>query len=87
MKKVVARLKCKVCTEFVDKIRGRKNFSDKWIVGADSVRISNVHDHARNNQHAHAMSLLAKQHSQSAGLGPSSYAPTAQAFNKLSKDE
>ncbi len=86
-KKVVAKLKCKVCTEFVDKIRGRKNFSEKWIVGADSVRISNVRDHAKNDQHAHAMTLLKQQQSQSAGLGPSSYAPIAQAFTKLSDDE
>ena len=86
-KKMVTRLKCKVCTEFVDKIRGRKNFSDKWIIGADLVRISNVRDHARNDQHAHVMSLLKKPRSQSAGLGPSSYAPIAQAFNKLLHDE
>ena len=30
-----------------------------------------------------AMSVLKKHCSQSAGLGPSSYAPIAQAFNKL----
>ena len=53
----------------------------------DSVRISNVRDYARNDQHAQAMSLLKKQRSQSAGLGPSSYAPNAQAFNKLSDVE
>ena len=51
-KKVVEKLKCRVhvCTKFVDKIRGRKNFSDKWICGADSVRTSNVRDHAHNDQ-------------------------------------
>ena len=54
------------------------------VVGADSVRISNVCNHARNDQHAHAMSLSKKQCSQSAGLGYSSYIPIAQAFNKLS---
>lgn len=27
VKRVVARLKCKVCAEFVNKIRGRKSFS------------------------------------------------------------
>ena len=40
MRKVVAKLKCRVCTEFVNKIQYRKNFSQKWIVGADSVSIS-----------------------------------------------
>ena len=68
-KKVVEKLKCKVCTEFVDKIRGRKNFSDKWICGADSVRTSNVRDHAHNDQHTHALSLLKKQRAQASGLG------------------
>jgi len=84
-KKVVAQLKCKACTEFVERIRGRKNFSDKWIAGADSVRISNVRDHAKNDQHTHAMALMKKQ--RAAGLGPSTYVPIAQAFNKLSDDE
>ena len=82
-KKVVAKLKCKVCSKFVDNIRGRKNFSEKLIAGADSVRISNVHNHTQNDQHAHVMSLLRKQCSQSAGLGPSSYAPTPMKTVKL----
>ena len=47
-KKVVVSLKCKVYTEFVDKIKLRKNFSDWWIVGASSACISNVQDHAHN---------------------------------------
>ena len=51
------------------------------------MHISNVRDHAKNDQHAHAMSLLKKQRSQSAGLDPSSYVPIAQAFSKLSDVE
>ena len=39
-RKVVAKLKCQVCSKFVNKIQYRKNFSQKWIVGADSVSIS-----------------------------------------------
>ena len=65
---MVHKLKCKACTEFVDRIRGSRNFSDKWIVGADSVRLSNVRDHAQNNQHLRAMSLLRKRCAESAGL-------------------
>ena len=87
VKTVVAKLKCKVCTEFIDKIRGRKNFSEKWIVGADSVRVSNVYDHAKNEQPTHAMSFLKKHRSESTGLGPLSYAPIAQALSKLSEDK
>ena len=59
-KKVVVQLKCKVCSDFVEKIRGRKNFSEKWIVGADSVRVSNVRDHAQNDQHTHTVCMYAK---------------------------
>ena len=60
-KKMVSQLKCKVCIDFADRIRSSKNFSDKWIVGADSVRISNVRDHAQSDQHSCAMLLLRKQ--------------------------
>ena len=86
-KKIVEKLKYKVCTEFVDRIRGRKHFSDKWICGADSVRTSNVRDHAHNDQHTHAMSLLKKQRAEASGLGLASYAPITKAFNTLPEDE
>ena len=86
-KKVVFKLLCKVCTQFEEKIKSRKNFSSTWIAGADMVRISNVRDHARNDQHTHVMSLLKKQRALSSGLGPSSYAPIAQAFAKPSDEE
>ena len=65
----VDKLRCKVCAEFVDKIRGKKNLSDKWISAADSVCTNNVCDHARNDQHVHAMLLLKKQRAESSGLG------------------
>ena len=42
---------------------------------------------ATNDQHAHAMSLLKRQHSRSAGFEPSSYAPIAQAFSELPDGE
>ena len=86
-KKVVFKLLCKVCTQFEEKIKSRKNFSSKWIGGADLVRISNVRDHAHNDQHTHAMSLLKKQRALSADLVPSSYAPIAQAFARPSDEE
>ena len=86
-KKTVVKLKCKVCTKFVDKICGRRNFSDKWICGADSIRTSNVRYHARNDMHSHAMSLLKKERADASGLSMSSYAPIARAFDKLSENE
>ena len=86
-KVVVTHLNCKTCTEFVEKIKGRKNFSHRWIVGAESVRISNVRDHAKMEQHLHAMGLFKKKQAESSGLSTSDYAPIAKAFNKLPDDE
>ena len=43
----VMQLRCSICTEFKTSIATRRNFSERWISGADSVRTSNVHDHAR----------------------------------------
>lgn len=88
-KKLVFKLRCKVCSEFVDRIRGLKNFSDKWIQGADSVRVSNVRDHAQNKQHERAMSLLRKRSSASAGLDPFAHtaSPLVRAFFTLSDEE
>jgi hypothetical protein len=83
MKKTVTKLSCKVCCRFESKISGRRNYSEKWVVGADSVRTSNIKDHARTDQHMHAMMLLKKEHAQSSGAGPSSYAPIAKALAVL----
>ena len=47
----------------------RRNFSEQWIVGADSVRTSNVKDHAQSDQHAPTMMLLRKEQGRVAGLG------------------
>ena len=44
--KVVKKLKCKVCAKFRSQILCKQNFSDRWISGADSVRTSNIRDHA-----------------------------------------
>jgi len=60
-KRTVDRLKCKVCLKYNSRIQSMRNHSDKWIVGADSVRTSNVRDHARSDQHQHAMSLYYKE--------------------------
>ena len=49
--KVVTKLKCRMCTKYRQRIVGRKNFSDKWINGADSIRTANVTDHAKSDQH------------------------------------
>ena len=68
VKKVVTKLKCKACIKFQSKIAGRRNYSNTWIVGADSVRTSSIKDHACTDQHSHTMLLLKREQSSSAGL-------------------
>ena len=57
-KSIVDQLKCKVCTKFKDHIRGKRNYSDRWIEGAGLLRLSNIKDHAKADQHTHAMGFL-----------------------------
>lgn len=85
--KVVVKLKCRLCSIINDKIVGRKNFSDKWINGAESVRSTNIVDHANSDQHTHAMNLQKKELAQARGLGVASYALIAQPLNSLLDDE
>lgn len=47
---------------------------------------SNMVHHTLTDQHAHAMLLLKKELSDSADLGPSSYAPITKALNVLPED-
>ena len=58
---VVTKLKCRMCTKFKDRIVGKRNFSNQWIAGAESVRTTNVLDHAKSDQHIHAMNLHKKE--------------------------
>ena len=69
-KKSVVKLKCMVCVQFQSKIEGR-NYSDMWVSVANSICTSNIKDHSRSEQHAHAM-MLPKR---SLGQDPCLYAP------------
>ena len=71
-KKVVDKLKCKVCIKFKSRIAGRRNYSDKWVIGADSVRTSNIKDHSHSDQHMHASAT--------------SYAPIVKAVHELPEE-
>ncbi len=84
---MVSTLTCSVCTKYAEKIKGRRNFNEKWITGAESIIISNVIDHARSDQHKHAMMLLRIDQARSLGLDAAHYAPIARALTSLSKDE
>ena len=82
------KLKCKICSKYREKLIGRKNFNDKWISeGADSIRTTNFRDHAKSDQHTHAMNLLKKQISTDKGQGATSYAPIASSLQRIAPDE
>jgi len=82
---VVTRLKCKVCTKHKARISGRKHFSNKWIEGAESVRTSNIRDHANADQHIHAMEIQQREQAQAKGqslVAPSGSIPEARLESK-----
>ena len=82
-KRIVSKLRCSMCAKLKAKIGSRRNFSDRWIVGANSVRTSNIRDHARADQHTHAMNLLKKEQAEASGSGSCSFAPIARALSHL----
>ncbi len=79
--KVAMHLKRRVCTKYRQRIVGRKNFSDKRVTGADSVRTTNVLDHAKSDQHVHAMNLHKREQAQGTGASVASYAPIVRSLN------
>ena len=82
-KKTIVALRCSVCCRFKERIESSRNFSNKWIVGADSLRTSNICDHAKTIQHRTVMSLLEKEHAIARGVSPSTYVPIARAIEKI----
>ena len=60
-KKTVGKISCLVCKKYRDYIKGRKNFSEKWLSGVHSLCTSNIRDHTQSEQHKHEMSLLKKE--------------------------
>ena len=59
----VSRLRCSVCTRFMDKISSSKNFSAAFIDGTTNLRTSSFKDNAKSDVHGRAMILLRKGHS------------------------
>ena len=51
----------------------------KSIIGADSVRTTNLRDHAKSDGHTHAMNQHRKYLARAKGLGAPSYSAIAQA--------
>jgi len=46
-RKMVRALKCSICSKYKSSSR---NFSDKWIVGVESLHTNTIQDHGKNNQ-------------------------------------
>ena len=83
-KRLVTKLRCSVCKKYKERIAGRRNFSEHWIVGADSVRTSNIRDHSHTDQHIHAMSLLKREQAKASNSACCSYSsPIVHALSKL----
>ena len=84
-KRIVDRLKCYVCLKYKSRIGSRQNYSDKWVVGAEFVRTSNIRGHARSDQHLYAMSLHYKESSGSvANAGEPSSSSICMMLQRLS---
>ena len=66
-KRVVTKLKCRICAKHKARISGRKHFSPKWIEGAESIRTSSIRDHANADQHIHAMEIEQREQAQAKG--------------------
>ena len=78
--RIVNKIRCVVCAKYKERICSRRNYSDRWVVGAKSVHNSNIRDHAVSDQHIHAMNLLKREQ----GKVPScSNAPIAQMLSAI----
>ena len=82
----VTALKCRICIRFQSAIERRRNYSDRRVIGAESLRNSNIRDHAKTDKHQHAMVLWKKQQATARGLGPSAYSPIARLLSEISDD-
>jgi len=79
---MVSKLACSLCKKFRSRILSRRNFSDRWITGVESIQTSNIRDHARSDQHIHAMSLLTEEIHRVRGESCSEDAPIVVAWRR-----
>ena len=64
-----------------------RNFSERWITSAESIRTSNICDHAQSDQHIHAMSFLTEEIHRVRGESCSVDAPIIVALSTLGEEE
>ena len=72
----VATLKCSMCIQFNEKLRGMRNYNPAFVVGLKNLRASSYTDHAATDMHKRAMLLSKKQSSSDV----TEYAPIANAL-------
>ena len=77
-KRFVMKPRCSICAKFKMGIVTRRNFSERWIAGAEYVRNRNIRDHARSDKHTHTMDLLKREQAKASDAPTCSYAPIAQ---------
>ena len=65
----------------------RRNYNERCITGADSLRTTNIRDHAHSYQHRNAMSFLQRENAALREESISSFAPIDAALNTLGDDE
>ena len=74
--------------KLASKISGRKHFSDKWIVGADSIRVSIIKDHAQVWQIIQRLYYFEKrEQAKATGASYLSSGPLAKVFNTIGEEE
>ena len=71
----MTHLKCTICAKYKSRIIRRRNYSNRLITRANSLRTSTIRNHAKSEQHQHAMSILCLEKG-SATRGESSAAST-----------
>uniref|UniRef100_A0A1X7U4R3 DUF4371 domain-containing protein n=1 Tax=Amphimedon queenslandica TaxID=400682 RepID=A0A1X7U4R3_AMPQE len=84
-KKVGDKLLCVICKQFKSSISCTRNFSYKWIAGADSIRTSNIKDHAQSQQHVNAMQLFSREHAKEKSI--SMHSPIVDSLHTLSNED
>ena len=82
---MISKLKCRVCDKYKSKISEWKNFNDKWIVEAESLKTNNIRDHASTEQHQEAMLLEKMEQAQEKGAPFTG--PILRAITTLGEDE
>lgn len=82
--RVMKQLKYNICTENQHRITGSRNFTEKWIVGADCLHTSNIRDHSKRPA---MMNFNRKEVGEAKGESVVAFAPITKNLQTLPEDE